>query len=93
MVDGSRQKNLHEVRKGAIHAEMTQGITVRGENPDDFAEFMPLLPLKCCPTTGQAHSVSCRMRLPCMWNSCGQPLEDYKAIMVTVKSVGYQLRH
>lgn len=46
MVDGSRQKNLQEARKRAIHAELTQGVTVRDQNPDDLAESKQLLPLK-----------------------------------------------
>ena len=46
MVDGSRLKNLPEVRKGAIHAELTQDVTVRDQNPDDLAEPKQLLHLK-----------------------------------------------
>lgn len=33
MVDGSGQKNLHEVRNTAIHMKMTQGVTARDQNP------------------------------------------------------------
>lgn len=46
MVDGSRQKNLHEVRKTAIRAELTQGVTMRDQNPDDPAESKQTLSLK-----------------------------------------------
>lgn len=44
VVGGCRQKNLHEVRKGAIQAELTQGVTIRHQNPDDLAEPKQLLP-------------------------------------------------
>lgn len=46
MVNGSRQKNLHEVRKRVIHVELTQGITVKDQNADDLAESKQLLPVK-----------------------------------------------
>lgn len=85
VVDGSRERNLHEVRKAAIHTELTQGVTIGDLNPGDLAEPQQLLPLKCTlPLGRQTSELQEASTLLSMWKDC-------KASTFTAKSVGCQL--